>query len=189
MALFRIDLRLKPGPEGDKQLSGWPEEAFTPDFMVASSGLARLELESKVIGVSANSHQPTATTTDHLNAKQINYWLPDYTGGFALNLGKAALSLKNNTQRQATAHFIDEPMALHLEQEAQADPKAPAILKVSVVFNGESLTAAHVPAALVMAEIARCLQDFVVQLVSHNPRLADQSDVSQIRQFVGQLVV
>src|SRR6476659_5433085 len=116
MSLFRIDLRLKPDLNGDKVLAGWPEKALNPDFLVVSAGLARFELESKVIGVHNDDNQPTATATDHLNSKEINYWLPDYTGGFALNLGDAALNVKKGIKPSAVARFIEEPLDLRFER-------------------------------------------------------------------------
>ena len=183
MALFRIDLRLKPAPDDEHKLAGWPEKELLPDFIVVTSGLARFELESRVVGTTAEGHQPTATTTDHLNSKQVNYWLPDYTGGFALNLANAALQVKKAGQTPVVAKFIDEPLELRLEKHGDHE------LKVSFVYNAETVATAPVPTALVIAEVGRTLQDFVVQILTHNPRLAAQPDVARLQGLVGQLLV
>lgn len=193
MALLKIELRLKPGVKGQQELDGWPQESFTPDFIVAASGLARIELESKLIGVAADSQQPTATTTDHLHGKQINYWLPDYTAGFALNLGDAAASLKAKERNKVSAKFLDEPLELRLERIA-ADTKtgtaksAPDMLKISFLYSGETITEAKAPTVLVLAEIGRTLQDFMVQILDLNPLLADQKDVKHLREVISRIV-
>ena len=188
MALFKIELRLKPSPEGEQQLAEWPQKDFSPDFIVAASGLARFELESKVIGVTADGNQPVATTTDHLNTKQVNYWLPDYIGGLAISLGQAAVQLHTNEQTAMAARFVDEPLELRMEQLPTAEHGKPAQWKISFRYNGESLTDTHVPAVLAVAEIARALQDLVVQLLTVNPALIEQPDVIRLKQQIEQLV-
>ncbi len=190
MALFKIDLRLKPALPGEQALLSWPQTPLSPDFLVIASGLARFELESKVIGISAGDSQPTATTADHLKSKEINYWLPDYTGGFALNLGDAALSLKKGQKTSVLARFIEEPLDLRFERlkPDEAAKKRPESLKISFRFNGESVTETVAPASLVWAEIGRTLQDFVVQFLTLNPQLNDQKDVAHLRKVVSELV-
>jgi hypothetical protein len=190
MALFKIDLRLKPTLPGEKALLGWPQTPLDPDFLVVASGLARFELESKVIGISAGDNQPTATTTDHLRSKEINYWLPDYTGGFALNLGDAALSVKSGRKHSALARFIEEPLDLRFERikPAEAVKNQPESLKISFRFNGESVTETLVPESLAWAEIGRALLDFVVQFLILNPQLNDHKDVAHLRKVVSELV-
>jgi hypothetical protein len=190
MALFKIDLRLKPTLPAEQALKGWPHTPLSPDFLVVASGLARFELESKVIGVSAGDSQPTATATDHLSSKEINYWLPDYTGGFALNLGDAALSVKKGQKPAAPARFIEEPLDLRFERIKPDHPvkSTPANLKISFRFNGESITEAVVPESLAWAEIGRSLQDFVVQLLTLNPQLNEQKDLVHLRKVVSELV-
>lgn len=189
MALFKIELRLKPDLTGEKALSGYPEKPLDPDFLVVASGLARFELESKVIGISAGDSQPTATATDHIHNKEINYWLPDYTGGFALNLGDAALSVKTGTKPKARARFIEEPLDLQFERVKPLEDARKQVenLKVSFRFNGEVITETIVPENLAWAEIARVIQDFVVQLLTLNPQLNEQKDVVHLRKLVGQL--
>jgi hypothetical protein len=189
MSLFRIDLRLKPDLHGDKVLAGWPGKPLNPDFLVVAAGLARFELESKVIGISEDANQPVATATDHLKPREVNYWLPDYTGGFALNLGDAALSVKKGTKLSALARFIEEPLDLRFErvkplEDAQGRTEN---LKISFRFNGDTITETIVPENLAWAEIARTLQDFVVQFLTLNPQLADQKDVAHLRRLVSEL--
>ncbi|MBN9387300.1 MAG: hypothetical protein J0I20_04545 [Chloroflexi bacterium] len=189
MSLFRIDLRLKPDLHGDKILAGWPEKPLNPDFLVVAAGLARFELESKVIGISEDANQPIATATDHLTSKEVNYWLPDYTGGFALNLGDAALSVKKGTKPSALARFIEEPLDLRFErvkplEDAHGHTEN---LKISFRFNGDTVTETIVPENLAWAEIARSLQDFVVQFLTLNPKLGDQKDVAHLRKLVSEL--
>jgi hypothetical protein len=189
MALFKIDLRLKPDLTGEKALTGWPEKPLDPDFLVVSSGLARFELESKVIGISTGDSQPTATATDHLNSKEINYWLPDYTGGFALNLGDAALSVKKGQKQSALARFIEEPLDLRFERVKPVEDakKHRENLKISFRFNGDVVTETIAPESLVWAEIGRTLQDFVVQFLILNPQLNEQKDVLHLRKLVSEL--
>lgn len=189
MSLFRIELRLKPDLNGDKILAGWPEKPLNPDFLVVSAGLARFELESKVVGVRDNDNAPTATATDHLSSKEINYWLPDYTGGFALNLGDAAVAVKKGTKPSALARFIEEPLDLRFErvkplEDAHGHTEN---LKISFRFNGDTVTETIVPESLAWAEIARTLQDFVVQFLTLNPKLNDQKDVAHLRKLVSEL--
>jgi hypothetical protein len=190
MPLFKIDLRLKPDLTGEKALSGWPETSLSPDFLVVASGLARFELESKVVGISAGDSQPTATATDHLNSKEINYWLPDYTGGFALNLGDAALSVKTGRKQSALARFIEEPLDLRFERIKPAgnSKKHQEDLKISFRFNGETVTESLISENLAWAEIARAIQDFIVQLLTLNPQLNDQKDLAHLRKTVSELV-
>lgn len=188
MSLFRIDLRLKPDLNGDKALAAWPGQPLKPEFLVVAAGLARFELESKVVGVFDNANRPHATPTDHLD-KETNYWLPDYTGGFALNLGDAALSVKKGAKPSALARFIEEPLDLRFERvKPLADAKGQTEnLKISFRFNGDTVTETVVPESLAWAEIARTLQDFVVQFLTLNPQLNDQKDIAHLRKLVGEL--
>ena len=189
MALFKIDVRLKPDLAGEKALAGWPDKPLAPDFLVVASGLARFELESKVIGISAGDSQPTATATDHLHSKEINYWLPDYTGGFVLNLGDAALSVKKGQNPAALARFIEDPLDLRFERVKPLEDARKQVenLKISFRFNGDTITETIAPESLAWAEIARTIQDFVVQLLTLNPKLNEQKDVAHLRKLVSEL--
>ena len=181
--MLKIELRLKPTATGKQALTDWPNTTFSPDFKHATAGLARFELDNQLIGIMADGNQPCATTTDHLNAKQINAWLPDYLGGLAFNLAEAALKLKTSGESQI-AQFIDEPLRLQLEK----DKDGLSMVAISFWHEQNKLAKSEVHQLVVMAEIGRALQDFMVQLLNYNPRLREQEDVKWLREQIVQLV-
>ncbi len=189
MALLRIELRLQPSPTGERELARWPQAKFTPDFLVAASGQSRFELDDRLIGLGDDANQPLAVPADQLETSLLNFWLPDYTAGFALNLAQAALRLKTGERTSATAKFIDEALDLKLEKlpPSQNEATLPH-LRVSFRYSAEVIGQVEAPLVLVMAEIGRTLQDFVVQLLSLNPHLVKQEDVRQLREMIAQLV-
>lgn len=181
--MLKIELRLKPTATGKQELTDWPNATFSSDFIHATAGLARFELDNQIIGIMAEGNQLCATTTDHLSAKQINAWLPEYLAGLAFNLAEAALKLKASGESQI-AKFIDEPLRLQLEK----DKNGLAMVAISFWHEQNKLAKSEVHQAVVMAEIGRTLQDFMVQLLQHNPRLSEQEDVKRLREQIGQLV-
>jgi hypothetical protein len=182
MALFRLELRLEPSPDGRRMLEGWPERAFRPDFAVAASGAARFELAGQLVAVAAGENEPLVVTTEQLRREPYNAWLPDYIAGFALNLAKAANQIKAAAVKKVNAKFLDEPLELSLVATGEAN------LKASLCYDGRPIAEGEGPAVLVLAEIGRALQDFVVQLLSLNPRLAEYAEVEQLRGLIAQLV-
>lgn len=181
MALFKIDLKLEPSPDGQRQLEGWPDTTFHPDFTVAASGSLYLEFTGKVAGVNVDG-ELTGLPLEKAEAETFNPWLPDYIAGFAFNLATAAVKIKGGVQEKASAKFLDEPVELRLQEFGEAT------IKVSLRYQAKTIAGYEGPKALILAEIGRALQDFMVQLLSLNPRLAEYEEVAQLRGLIAQIV-
>ncbi|HEX2916077.1 MAG TPA: hypothetical protein VH186_35270 [Chloroflexia bacterium] len=186
MTLLRIDLRLKPAPQGLQELAEWPGRNFTPDFIVAASGLARFELDDKVMAVPVDSHGSRIESVNaaELDEQKYNPWLPDYIAGFALNLADATAAIKAKKKTQAHARFIDETLELIL----QSEPEEPGSLTLSFYHASKPVQSCKGPASLFYAEIGRSLQDLVVQLLNINPALSDYNDIERLRGWICQIV-
>ncbi len=184
MALLKIDLRLDPAKEGGRELSLWPETSFTPDFAVAASGKARFELDGKLIAVAAGDREPIAVAASGLHGEPLDPWLPDYIAGFALNLAQAAAQIRSHAKAKTAARFLDEPLELRLER----DKHDPQRLSLSIHFGSATIAKTEGSAVLLLAEIGRALQDFMVQLLNLNPRLSEYSEVVQLRGLIAQIV-
>src|SRR4051812_931771 len=91
---FRIELRLAPAEAGERELKSWPATEFSPDFAVATSGAIRIELAGEMIGTKDGKVMAVETRLAQRLQEDINFWLPDYLGGFALNMGRAVQQLR-----------------------------------------------------------------------------------------------
>ena len=182
MTLFRVDLRLQPSPQGMPELTNWPDATFTPDFAVAASGSARFEFDGKVLGVAKDKNEPLLMPVEKLHGDAFNSWLPDYIAGFALNLAEAAAGIRQPSRSRSSAKFLDQPLELRLSRVGDAEIKVTFRYQTGVVAEGVG------PAVLILAEIGRALQDFMVQLLSLNPRLAAYSEVVQLRKLIVQIL-
>ncbi len=175
---FRIELKLHPAEEGMRELKNWPANEFSPDFAVAASGVMRIELAGQMIGSRENQIMLVETRLAQRLQEDINFWLPDYLGGFSTNLGRAVQKLKDGAD-QSRAAFIDEPMALVFRRQAAGSP-----ILVGFESNGKGLRMAEVSETELYAEIKRALESFRRQLLDLNPELARQSDVLELNQQI-----
>jgi hypothetical protein len=180
---FRIELRLAPAEVGEKELKNWPAANFTPDFAVAASGVVRIELAGQMIGAKDGKLMAVETRLAQRLQEDINFWLPDYVGGFALNLGRA-LQLLIEGKSQSKAAFIDEPLALYFRRQ----PSTGNIL-VGFESGEKGIRVADVTEKVLYAEVSRALQTFRRQLLDLNPRLARQQDVLELSQQIQKLGV
>jgi hypothetical protein len=181
MTVFLMAFHLLPSQEGQRQLEGWPETTFTPDFAVAASGSVTIEFDNYQVG----DKKGWGIGIFHLTEADKDYftpYLPDYLGGLALNLAKAAVKIKDPGQEKSSAKFLDEPMEL-LFTRINADT-----LKVSLRYQGETIAETKGPKVLILAIIGSALQNFMVQLLTINPRLAEYEEVAQLRGLIAQIV-
>jgi len=179
---FRIELRLAPSETGQRELKSWPATSFTPDFAVAASGTVRLELAGQMIGTKDHKLMSVETRLAQRLQEDINFWLPDYVGGFALGLGRALQTLRERAP-QSRAKFMDEPLALQFRRQS---PTATTIM-VGFEVDGKGIRMAEVPEAVLYAEASRALQAFRRQLLDLNPELARQQDVLELSQLIQKL--
>ncbi|MEI6044201.1 MAG: hypothetical protein WCS37_07400 [Chloroflexota bacterium] len=180
---FRIELRLKPAEAGERELKNWPAVNFTPDFAVAASGVVRIELAGQMIGAKDGKLMSVETRFAQRLQQDINFWLPDYIGGFALNLGRA-LQILRDGKSLSKASFVDEPMVLQFRRQ----PSKGSIL-VGFEAEGKSIRAAEITEKTLYAEVSRALQTFRRQLLELNPELARQQDVLELTQQIQKLGV
>ncbi len=182
MTIFRIDLRLAPAAESLAELKGWPTTKFTTDFAVAASGTAQFEFENHLAGVLPSQNQLQMVAREPKVPAHFKSQLPDYIAGFAFNLATAALKIKQSANTKASARFLDEPLELHLSRANKPQ------ITIGLYSDGKAVTQAEIPIALALAEIGRALQDFVVQLLNLNPRLAEHEEVARLREMIAQIV-
>lgn len=175
---LRLDLKLTPTAIGLKELQNWPDSVFTPDFAVAASGAVQIEIDGQLIGIHAN--QLTTVAVKQVKAG-FNSWLPDYIGGFALNLGRATQKIHEGAN-QSRAALVDEPLALRFQRQVNNG-------KVQVTFeaNTKPLRAVEVSETVLYAEVKRALQVFHAHLLVINPKLAKQRDVQELSGFIKHL--
>lgn len=178
---FRIDLRLAPSPEGEQELKNWPDTKLTPDFAVAASGVVRIELAGQMIGSKDGNLMAVETRLAQRLQKDINFWLPDYLGGFALNLCHAVQSLREG-KAQSKAAFMDEPVLLHFRRQ-------PASSHIMVGFEagGKGIRVSEVAEEALYKEVSRALTSFRQQLLDLNLRLELQPDVVELGQQLQKL--
>lgn len=176
---FSIELRLEPNASGREALKNWPAAQITPDFIVATSGFLRLELDGQIPAVKAGR---VLVIAKGIKEEEGNPWWPDYLGGFALNLGLAVLKLHTQAE-QSRAAFVDEPTALVFQRQPNTN-----LILVAFEPNGQRLLTALVPETELRSQIRRALQDFVTQLLSLNPKLASQPDVQELHRQIQALV-
>ncbi len=171
---FRIELKLTPSKEGEKALKKWPAANFSPDFAVAASGVIRLELAGQMIGSREEKIMAVETRFALKLQEEINFWLPDFLGGFAVNLGRAIQTIHEGGL-QSKAGFMDEPSALLFRRQ-------PTGSKIMVGFeaNGAGIRVAEVPEAELYREVARTLVDFRTQVLKINSKLAELRDLQEI---------
>lgn len=179
---FRIELRLAPAETGERELKSWPAAEFSPDFAVAASGVIRIELAGHMIGTRDGKIMAVETRLAQRLQEDINFWLPDYLGGFALNLGRGLQQLREGANHTQAA-FVDEPLVLHFRRN-------PANRNVMVGFEFEKkgVRVAEVEEEALYAEVRRALQAFRRQLLDLNPELARQRDVLELNQQIQKLV-
>ncbi|NWJ48474.1 MAG: hypothetical protein HXX08_21670 [Chloroflexi bacterium] len=159
-ALFKIELRLEPHVTGLQELENWPSSEFTPDFIVATSGSVRVEMNGLAANVPAHSRDE---------------WLPDYLGGFALSLGRAAQKMREGAH-QSAAHFVDEPVKLVFSRSSVI-----GVIHIEIEAEGQKVAHVTLKDKAFYAEIRRSLDDFLHQLLQLNPSLVRQPDVSTIK--------
>lgn len=178
---FRIELRLAPSEEGERQLKNWPTTNFTPDFAVAASGVVRLELAGQMIGTKDGKVMAVETRLAQRLQEDINFWLPDYLGGFALNLGRAMQVLQNSGVESKTA-FVDEPLTIRFRRQ-------PATKNIIVGFeaNGKGIRVAEVSENALYSEVLRALQTFRRQLLELNPELTHEQNMQELSQQIQKL--
>jgi hypothetical protein len=160
---LRIELKLEPNETGLEELKNWPDTDFSPDFIVASSGLARFEFGGKA--VSAGSGE----------------WLPDYLGGLALNLARAAVSLWEGAP-QASARFVDEPVKLKFTRYGDGD-----VIRVEIEMDDAKIQEIGLLESQFFDELRRTLDDFLEQLLQLNPSLRRQPDVKELETMLRRL--
>ena len=173
---FQLTLKLQPSPEGLRQLQNWPKTPFSPDFAVAASGLIQLKIGDKFIGA-RDGKIFVGSPFD----KTLNFWLPDYLGGFATNLGQAALKLHKGA-KSTKAGFIDEPVALNFQRQPDE------YIQIQFEAEGQTIQAVSIPLSNFYHEIARTLRDFQQQLIAINPKLSNEPEVREMAMTIRQLL-
>lgn len=175
---FHLEFKLTPSEEGKSELQGWPAKKFSPDFAVAASGSLRVELAGQIVGTREGKVMAVETRLAHRLQEDINFWLPDYLGGFALNLGKAVQTLHEGAL-QSKANFMDEPTHFLFRRQ----PAGGKIL-VGLEMNGNGVRVAEVDEEELYQEIARALEDFRKQLLELNPKLAKEENIKALSEYI-----
>jgi hypothetical protein len=192
MAQLRIEIRLAPSTEGKQELASWqPGTAFSPDFLVAASGTTCLYIGGKIIGGKKGANGLVAVTPDTPEADGLNSNLPDYTAGFAFGLAKAALDLKNRTKNSVNVKFVGEPIALRFTRDPQGTRAMDDdTVRLELSYNTEAVADAmtEIPLAEALAEIARSLLEFYLQLLRVNPQLRSYTEVAALREQISDIL-
>lgn len=182
MASFRLELRLNNAVTNKAELATWPNSQQNPDFLVATSGHVRLTLDNQIISLDKDANLLA------LGKDSAEGWLPDYLGGFALNLANAVRAARQEL-KVTNAKFIEEPVALRFERDTKdTTGAADDTLKITLTADGRTIKQAEVPLALALVEIGRSLQDFLVQLLTVNPRLYDHPEIKNLRQQIIRII-
>jgi hypothetical protein len=180
-AALRLELKLAPSESGLRELKNWPSVEFSPDFAVAASGVVRLELAGQMIGTKDGKFMAVETRLAQRLQEDINFWLPDYVGGFAAGLGAAVLKLKEGAS-QSRASFIDEPLALHFRRQGVGN-------QIMVGFEADSkgIRMTELTEPELIRVVRETLENFQRQLLDLNPSLSAQRDVIELGQQIKKL--
>lgn len=182
MAVFRLEFKLNNAAVTKSELASWPNSQLTSDFLVATSGFVRLTFDNQIISL----NQAGGLITFDKESKEG--WLPDYLGGLALNIANALRTTRQEI-KPTTAKFVDSPTALQFERDTRdTTGAADDILIITLKAEGKAVKQVEVPMLLALVEITRSLQDFLVQLLTINPRLFDHPDVKVLRQQIIRII-
>jgi hypothetical protein len=176
---FRLRVRLDPRPEDRPVLQLYPAQPLWPDFVVVAAGSIALELAGRPICyrdgklLPADALPPTDQDSLELPEARIG----DYVALFLLRLLEATIQIARGTgSGEQLACFGDNPACLALCRSGD---------RVRVAYResprGPDVAAAYPIERDLRATIAAAVDDYVAQLLSLNPALASQPDVTSLR--------